>query len=162
MASLDDIALPDANLNPAGLDTSTNQGKFTNLWTLSRDVWWRLCSKTGLSKLIAAFSDGVLNRAFPKLGPDWKPTKDVSTIGIELGAFPQNVANIRGDVAGLARQLAAVQAQLTAVQGQLAGLSAPALTDAQAAALAQQIAAALPAAPTTGEILAAIKGQWGK
>ena len=62
MSSFDDITLPDANLNPTDLDTGTNQGKFTHIWRMGKDIWWRLCSRTGLAKLIAAFADGILTR----------------------------------------------------------------------------------------------------
>lgn len=163
MTTIDDIALPDADLRPAGLDTSTNQGKLIDLWNKGLDVWWRVCSHTGLTKLIAAIADGVLSRPIPKLDANWLPTK-VNTSGYtEIGALPQNVANIRGDVAGVKSELddtdhglLALKTELEAVKTAVAGLSSPTLTDAQVASLAAQIAAAIPAAPSAADVATAV------
>lgn len=142
---LDNIALPDNQLS--GATATTNAQKFL-------DLWWRICSKTGLGLLIAAIADGILTRTFPKLGPDWKPTTVTTSVQQEVAALPQNVKNIRDDIAALQKQVAALSTPTVT------------LTDAQVGALALQIASALPAAPSAdtvaAAVMAAIKAQAAK
>lgn len=55
----------------------------------------------------------ILTNGIPKLGPDWRPIPDTHTTPAqELGALPQNFANVMGAIAGLTelvKQLAAGQ-----------------------------------------------------
>ena len=156
MSSLDDASLPDAQLNPAGLDTSTNQGKFTDIWNKVRDIWWRTCSKTGLAKLVTAIADAVLNRQVAEYGDNWVPTKTMTWLGQEVASLAQNFRNVLNAIAAVLKAVEALQSDVTTIKTQLSTLSAPQLTDTQLAALAQQVAAALPHAPTAEEIKAAV------
>lgn len=142
MSSFDDIALPDANLNAD--DTSTNQGKFVNLWKLGRDIWWRLCSRTGLAKLIAAVADGILTRPVNVLDANWNPTKATTWTGREIGALPQNFKNLQADIDALKASIpVAVNAAVAAaLEGK--DIPAPTIDTAKlAAAVADELAARL-------------------
>ena len=158
MSSFDDIALPDANLNAD--DTSTNQGKFVNLWKLGRDVWWRVCSRTGLAKLIAAFSDGILTRPVNVLDANWNPTKATTWTGREIGALPQNFANVKASADAAKASADAAAAAVDALKA-----SIPVAVNAAAAAAlegrdipAPTIDTAKLAAAVADELAARLKG----
>lgn len=143
MSAIDDIARADSELS---LDTNAGGTSFRQKIL---DIWWRLCSKTGLTKLIAAISDGVLDRPLVKLGPDWRPTAVPTSTRQEIQALAQNFKNQHDQVAAVARKIDDLAAKF-------AGLSAPQLSDAQVASLAQEVVAALPHIPATDEFAKAV------
>ena len=83
---IDGIARPDDELK-----TSTTLQKLL-------DLWWRVCSKTGLSKLIAAFAEGILNAPIPKFDQNGKLI-GYTSIGAEIGWNPANFARQAGELA---------------------------------------------------------------
>jgi hypothetical protein len=128
----EDTRLPDDSVH-----TATNQQKLD-------DIWWEARSTTGAG-------EALLNQGIPKLGPDWKPVPGVHTTpATELGALPQNFANLRASVDALKASIpvavnAAVAAAVPgAVKAALAGTT-PAAVDpsAIAKAVATELAARL-------------------
>lgn len=91
MAFLEAIAVPDEQLE--GAKGSSNQQKL-------KDIWWRICSKTGLSKLIAAIAEGVLNFQFDKYDQYGKIIGK-SSIRNENAWLPGNFARQAGEIAAL-------------------------------------------------------------
>ena len=146
MSSFDDITLPDESLNPTDLDLGTNQGKFDFIVRMGKDIWWRVCSRSGLSKLIAAFADGILTRPVNVLDANWKPTNETVWAGLEIGALRQNFKNVKASAdAAKASADAATAAVNTlnsnlavqvnkAVAAALAGVQVTATTDNKAIA----------------------------
>lgn len=77
---------PDAALS--GPTKTPNQKKF-------EDMWWAICSTTGAGK-------SFLKSWVPRLGADWRPIPDEhTTVEQEVGALPQNFANLSAQIAGL-------------------------------------------------------------
>lgn len=86
--------LPDANID------DSNQEKL-------RAIWWRLCSTTGAGKTI-------LRSWIPRLGANWEPIPNTHTTPEqELGALPQNFANVREQIQGLSAQVAGLKELIT-------------------------------------------------
>ena len=117
MAALDDIARPDNELSgPTG---TSNAQKFA-------DIWWRLCSRTGLSKLIAAFVDAVLGKQVAQFDASWAPSKTVTWLGREVAALPQNFKNTQ-------EKADAAKAAVDQLRADLPGLIANAVANQPAA-----------------------------
>ena len=80
-SAIDGIVRPDDELQ-----------KTTTLQKLL-DIWWRLCSKSGLTPLIAAFAEGILNAPIPKFDGNGKAI-GTTTLGAEIGWNPANNAKL--------------------------------------------------------------------
>lgn len=140
MAALDDIARPDNELS--GATGTSNAQKFA-------DIWWRLCSRTGLSKLIAAFVEAILGKQVPQFDASWAPSKTVTWLGREVAALPQNFKNTQD-------KADAAKAAVDQLRADLPQLIANALAN-QPAVAAQVDANAVAAA-----VIAAERAQWAK
>ena len=79
--AIDNIARPDDELK-----TSTTLQKLL-------DIWWRVCSKSGLTRLIAAFAEGILNAPIPKFDGNGRAVGSTS-LGAEIGWNPANNAKL--------------------------------------------------------------------
>jgi hypothetical protein len=137
-AEIDAIARADSELS---LDTNAGGTSFRQKVL---DIWWRTCSKTGLTKLIAAIAAGVGSYPIPLYDGTGKQV-GTTTKDAEASWNKANFAGQRARLDALTQKVDALSANLpvavnsavnTAVKNALAGAPTGATIDPQTFAVA--------------------------
>ena len=119
---IDDIARPDSELDPVRGGTTYRQKIL--------DIWWRICSKTGLTRFLNAVAYAVLKYPVPKLDKSWKPTKVLTDGFTEIGAVAQNVSNITDGVAAAQKSADAATAAVASLRADVVTIVGDAIDEA--------------------------------